>query len=315
MKRLLFLLLFIPCFSFGQNLVPNPSFEDTVLCPNNFSQATYAKGWNVNINTADYFHICGTNGMATPNTFFGYQTASTGNAYNGLASYNDGLPDKPEVIGRKLSIPLAMGQKYYVSFKVNLADNPNCGMDKLGALFTNACYVGDTIFFGNDTLFDFYSMLPPMPVIQDFAHVYSNQIITDTVNWTTISGSFVADSAYEYILIGRFFDEININFTCTDTNFKWTYYYIDDVCVSIDSVLCGWEVGINEKNIKHQLLIYPNPTTGTFTVQGTVSDIQVYDLFGRLVLRTNKREIDMSGFPKGIYMVSVGLAVRKLILH
>jgi len=64
-----------------------------------------------------------------------------------------------------------------------------------------------------------------------------------------------------------------------------------------------------------QVTIHPNPTTGIFTVQGTVTAIQVYDLFGRLVLRTNKEVIDMASHPAGIYMVRVGEAVRKLVLH
>ncbi len=64
-----------------------------------------------------------------------------------------------------------------------------------------------------------------------------------------------------------------------------------------------------------QILIYPNPTTGVFTAQGATGELQVYDLFGRLVLRTNKKEIDMSHQPKGLYIVKVGEAVRKLVLN
>ncbi len=66
---------------------------------------------------------------------------------------------------------------------------------------------------------------------------------------------------------------------------------------------------------REELTIYPNPTTGTFTVQGTVASIQVYDLFGHLLLRSNKKEIDMGNYPAGIYIVRTGEAVRKLILH
>jgi len=72
---------------------------------------------------------------------------------------------------------------------------------------------------------------------------------------------------------------------------------------------------IEEEEGENELTIYPNPTAGIFTVQGTVAVIQVYDLFGRLVLSTNKRQVDMSTYPAGIYMVRAGEAVRKLILH
>ena len=75
-------------------------------------------------------------------------------------------------------------------------------------------------------------------------------------------------------------------------------------------------VGINEQKAeKPELFIHPNPTTGTFTVQGATGTIQVYDLFGRLVFTATEPTIDMSSYPAGIYMVRAGEAVRKLILH
>ena len=62
--------------------------------------------------------------------------------------------------------------------------------------------------------------------------------------------------------------------------------------------------------------IYPNPTTGVFTVaNATGEEIQVYDLFGRLLLRSNEQQIDIGGFSEGIYFVRVGRAVRKLVLQ
>lgn len=88
---------------------------------------------------------------------------------------------------------------------------------------------------------------------------------------------------------------------------------INDVIT--DSTLCK-TIGIAEENQTLKIVsVYPNPTTGIFTVQGATGEIQVYDLFGRLVLRTNKREVDMSSYPAGIYMVKAGEAVRKLIVH
>ncbi len=75
-------------------------------------------------------------------------------------------------------------------------------------------------------------------------------------------------------------------------------------------------LAINEtKEDEQQLIIYPNPTTGIFTVQGARGEIQVYDLFGRLVLETPNKQVDMSSYPAGMYMVRAGEAVRKLILH
>ena len=72
--------------------------------------------------------------------------------------------------------------------------------------------------------------------------------------------------------------------------------------------------GIVEKRNKSSN-IYPNPTTGVFTIQGATGILEVYDLFGRLVLTTTEPQTDMSRQPKGIYLVRVGEAVRKLILN
>ena len=53
-----------------------------------------------------------------------------------------------------------------------------------------------------------YSYSNPIQ-INNFAHVYSDSVIKDTTSWTLIKGEFTADSAYQYISIGNFFDDIN----------------------------------------------------------------------------------------------------------
>ncbi|MBK5286545.1 MAG: hypothetical protein JJE25_14195 [Bacteroidia bacterium] len=73
MKTILkyFFLLVIACiakpsFVLAQNLVTNPSFEDTVACPFGASQLNFATGWSSYWGTPDYFNLCGTgNGMSS----------------------------------------------------------------------------------------------------------------------------------------------------------------------------------------------------------------------------------------------------------
>lgn len=93
-------------------------------------------------------------------------------------------------------------------------------------------------------------------------------------------------------------------------------------CVTItDASLCTIDtcltlvVGVKEHYDAKGFTIHPNPTTGQFTVQGAMGEVEVYDLYGRLVLNANKLQLDMSGFPKGVYIVRVGEAVRKLVLN
>ncbi len=95
---------------------------------------------------------------------------------------------------------------------------------------------------------------------------------------------------------------------------KVSRYGVPNLITSLYGGCNFTEIGIEEQQEETSIAIYPNPTAGIFTVQGT-GEIQVYDLFGRLVLRTNKREIDMGSYPKGIYMVRAGEVVRKVILQ
>lgn len=83
---------------------------------------------------------------------------------------------------------------------------------------------------------------------------------------------------------------------------------------------------INEYSIAQEKLhIYPNPTRGKFRVEGLefgVEEIEIYDLFGRLVLRlptgqagSKEAQIDMSSYPAGLYIYRIGAARGKLVIE
>lgn len=80
----------------------------------------------------------------------------------------------------------------------------------------------------------------------------------------------------------------------------------------------GYEVGLNEKYIDHDILVYPNPTDGLLNVElsGFVDNeaqLEVYDLMGRNIytgsMNASKSfassSIDLSGVPAGHYIVKV----------
>jgi len=249
--------------------VPNPSFNDVIFCPNSGTLFTYAKGWFTNINSADLFHECGSNGWAVPNNLFGFQNPYSGKGYCGIYVLEEPLPGIMEFIGTRLIQPLQIGTRYYISFKISLADHPsiNCATNKIGVLFTNTFYKGDTVVINSDTTFHFLTMHSPMPIVNNFAHVYSNYIISDTAGWETISGSFISDSSYQYFLIGRFFDDSSTFINCINSNIKWSYYYIDDVCVSTDSLLCNLPVTYNIRGGEAGIDIFPNPASNIINVK------------------------------------------------
>jgi len=243
MKKLTFKILvlmsssLISNISFAQNLVPNPSFEDYTSCPNGSGQVNKATGWDSYNSSPEYFHYCSTVVSVPDNWGFGYQCSATGNAHCGFIAYNPWSPNNRELIGRQLSNALIPGEIYYVNMKVSLGEWSNCATNKLGILFSTIPYDG-----------------PSSPPINNSSHIYASAIITDTINWLTITGSFIADSAYEYIIIGNFFDDANTDTSINDnSNLCKSYYFVDDVCVSMDSLTCV--------DIKEELINFNTDTT------------------------------------------------------
>lgn len=65
-------------------------------------------------------------------------------------------------------------------------------------------------------------------LMSNSAHVYSDSLLNDTANWVQIKGSFIADSAYQYVVIGNFFDDFNTDtLNCSSAS----YAFIDMICV------------------------------------------------------------------------------------
>lgn len=76
-----------------------------------------------------------------------------------------------------------------------------------------------------------------------------------------------------------------------------------------EAVEFDYTVGVNNYSIKAN--IYPNPTTGNVTVESNAinADINVYDMFGKLMMTSkvaaDRTELDFSGFAPGVYMVRI----------
>ncbi|MBI3501838.1 MAG: T9SS type A sorting domain-containing protein [Bacteroidetes bacterium] len=315
------LFVFFVLFRFSmiaQNLVPNPSFEIFDTCPNAQGQIIHAIGWkNFNQYSPDYYNMCSTANnylVSVPHNWTGYQQAASGNAYAGIYTYETPQPPADinirECIGAQLLSPLVIGTKYFFSFKANLALDTNHILNQatnnIGMLFS-------TIF---------YSQSNPVP-INNFAHVYSTAVITDTMNWTTIAGSFIADSAYKYVVIGNFFDNahttiIQMQDTIWD---RIAYYFIDDVYVSTDSIAGG----IAEQDMQGKIKIYPNPSDGGYNIRlnnFSVYSINVYNELGKLIfsLAENIGDnlfLDLRGEKNGIYFLLINdgqrVITKKLI--
>lgn len=301
-----FCFLFSASFFYAQiNLVPNPSFEYTVSCPLGPDDATKCQSWSSYRNSPDYFNSCDPfiNNVSTPFNFGGYQVPKSGNAYMGVLTYysQTQIPGFREYLGAKLTNTLTLSQKYFFSMRwvatKSSVGPSNCYSNNLGVTFSKKNYTA-----GN-----------PYP-INNLAKVYSTTISNDTVNWNIIKGSFIADSAYEYVIIGNFFNDNSTDTLIFDSNpnCMGAYYFIDDVCVSTDSIFTFNYIpaGVSEfsKN-NNRIKIYPNPTNDIFILEKPEEDENYYimNVMGIMVkegfCKGKKHRIDVSDLDNGLYFL------------
>jgi hypothetical protein len=270
----LYLSLFFLLFSsvcFAQNLVPNPSFEENTECPNFTGALENSLHWLIFRDSPDYMNSCTSNSLLdVPYNYFGYQEAASGRAYAGL--YTMGIKEYREIIGIGLSDPLEIGQKYYVSYKAVLAYNGNgistCYSNNLGAKFSTNQYDEDN----------------PIP-INNSAHINRSELLGDSINWTIIKGSIIADSAYQYLAIGNFYSTSNTDTVQIEPPGKVAYYLIDDVCVSRDTIDCQSFVSAEYNTPIKSYFFYSD---GSVFYKGPSSlffSIQIIDMTGSLIFQ------------------------------
>ena len=144
----------------------------------------------------------------------------------------------------------------------------------------------------------------------------------DGKTWETIaiipgSGNSLEQRSYEFIdkdvRYGRQF------YRLTQTDYDGRFETFRVIGISL----------IQDQSISPVYNVYPNPSTGRFTLQGESMNLdktalEIFDLNGNLVLKNsemkNKRqEFDLSSLPKGIYVLKLfsldGLVTKKLIIN
>ncbi|MFZ1677207.1 MAG: gliding motility-associated C-terminal domain-containing protein [Saprospiraceae bacterium] len=199
----------------GQNLVPNPSFETYIFCPNSSGEIIYAAPWFSPTNaTPDYFHSCATAlQFSVPVNYFGYQEAHSGDAYAGAFWVITNTPYR-EYISTPLTEPLVAGKTYSVSFFVNIADH-YCGVSHCGLYFSNS----EPDQNNNDVM----NVIPQIS--------YSGGFLNDYDEWVKISGCYQAVGGEQFITIGNFNSTASSPTDPACSLDDHAYYLIDDVVV------------------------------------------------------------------------------------
>lgn len=303
-------------FSSAQNLVPNPSFEQYDTCPNFYGQLNRAIPWfNPTTASPDYFNTCT---PMVPATGLGIQNPVSGNAYAGFFAYYDFPSDYREYLEIQLQNSLLPSIKYYITFYVSLADSVVYGTDAIQAFFSPS-----SITSGNP-----YNIL----AAYQFANTAGNYI-TDKNNWIQIKGSFIASGGEIFLVIGNFKNNVNTNKVYVGggsanlaQDSAGAYYYIDDVCVSEDSLTCGI-TGINEQKEMRSINIFPNPSDRYIEISSEndfIESVEVINTFGKLLfeeknIRTNSLKLNIEEIQNGVYFIKIYTAtsciVKKIIIR
>lgn len=320
MKRIYFLFpfVFFCTFCSSQNLVQNPSFEDTIGCPTDEGQLYNATGWfNPTQGSPDYYNACYSGGgifdMGIPSNWIGYQNPRTGNGYSGIAVYTP-LGESREYIEVRLKDTLESGKKYYVSLYVSLADSVWYGINSIGVYLSK-----DSIYAST------YLHLPYVPQVINPAIT----ILSDQINWKQIFGEYIAVGGEKFLTIGNFENDAN-----TDTaravsggvtsQSLLSYYFIDDVCISDSPDTCNIILSSSNYIFKTPIEIFPNPAADFVYVKININEltkITVRNNLGVLVYEKNSfdglNKIDLSFFSAGLYFINISanntLITRKII--
>lgn len=213
------LFLFVTTNIYGQNLVPNPSFELFNNCPKDFIKhknefKIKVDNWFLpNKGTTDYLNVCAEVNVGIPLNSNGYQKPFEGNGYIGLSF----LPTWYEYVEVELKSELIQNETYEISFWVSLADKSDKYLKNFGALVTK-----EKIYF------DKYSKLPFKPQFINY------QFINDTSHWVKIEGIYKAKGGEKFLTIGVFSTR-NRDFKSTGRKDypknHHAYYYLDMVKV------------------------------------------------------------------------------------
>jgi hypothetical protein len=187
----------------------------------------------------EYCHVCSIYpDVRVPNNLRFYQYPHSGKSLAQVQMFYDEVlsnyPQLRDYLQGHLTTTLTAGRAYCVSFYVSLENGSIYANNNIGAYFDNG-----TIDTTNN---------PGHVQTHCTPQVFSTAIISDTLNWVKIQGSFVATGNERLITIGNFTDRAHTSFMPApgvDTtgisiggSGGWSWYTVDDVSViAIDATI------------------------------------------------------------------------------
>lgn len=307
MKKTLLLLFFysaVNCLP-AQNLIPNPSFEETQNCgawmnDDVFNDWQAFGGFFFGVPFYTYGIDCGVNLEGT------YECpAQDGDAYISLnlASIENGVEAE---------------EKTYTYVELLDTLSPN-------TCYTFSCYWRRAEHLGalaGNKFGAWLSHEPPelesqfsYPLIDTIPQVISPDSVFffEAANWEYFEQSFEASGGEQYITIGAFQSMAEMQFYYEfyeGANYKWIMYF-DQLelkeCPPISTL---------EMDKPSELFLYPNPASKSFNIQPNgLESIVIYNYRGELLLTEHdvSKSIDCSLWPPGIYLVEGRYANHEIV--
>ena len=304
---IIILVKFCACSLQAQNLIPNPSFEDTVHLNFDFKEANdWFHPTNSESEYYTVFHNQKRPDWGVLQNLIGYQNAKSGRAYIGLRMYpldNNIVAQKRDYIQAKLINSLKSDSVYCFQIYVSLSDSSQyASKNQLGVFFSQNQISENT---------DFHLPYTPQIIVSP------DDYIVDKVKWLRFDFEYTASGGEEYITIGNFNDTTGIDtlFVGGGEQFwqKTTYYYIDDLYLGHCDSLPDTTIGIIENELKQKLQLYPNPVGRQFYLTYSGQEqlhFQLYNLMGQKVEAAvqeegNRYRFSSGHLPKGVYLLRV----------
>lgn len=226
LKVVLIIFLYSASFNiWGQNLIPNPSFEEYSELPTEFAQWSYCHDWispegaqipGIYYGTPDYYHAQAFGPMNLPNSSNAQVYPLSGEAVVGLVSqFGTGAgANYREYLSCQLTSSLEIGAYYKVSFWITNGHD---------LIVFNETSNGMGVNLSTNQIYQ-----PANDPIQLSPHFEITDQLWST-EWVEYSFYIYADSAYQFLTVGNFNDDNDITTTQVQSQGSaGTYYYLDN---------------------------------------------------------------------------------------
>ncbi len=287
----------------AQNLVPNPSFEDTVNCEASVQcQLLHAEHWR-NPNTAtpdvwdcDLSRECGF-GMDPLDegiVSLGYQFAQDGlRLAGGYFWFGPGSSDTREYLMVQLNEPLIAGGHYRTSLYYSRSEGYMYAVDHLG------------VWFGADSLWENtpnWLGVSPQVRLRD---PNSNYLLQGDA-WVQLVDTLVAQGGERWMVIGNFdvAGAVNGIVANATSSYPYAYYYFDLVSV----VPLEVNNGMAESTLAVQWSV--DGLWLNWSGSAPLEQLSVFDMAGHCVFSQQERSarspmhLALPSMAQGVYMVN-----------